>query len=162
MSIEYLDLADYLAIVAEVTGLELATVMKVTNLDLADSALHAPAAGFAETDFYPDFVDKAVVLIVRLAGNHPLPDSNKRAAWVCLRTFVDLNMWTTTHDPRSTRQSRPCSPSPPASGTSRPPPAGSGPTSLHRSGGSSRPECGGRRQRPSRGQNSNVHTDAPT
>ena len=94
MSVEYLDLADYLAIVAEVTGLELATVIKITNLDLADSALHAPAAGFAETDFYPDFVDKAAVLIVHLAGNHPLPDGNKRAAWVSLRAFVDLNGWT--------------------------------------------------------------------
>lgn len=100
MSAEYLDLADYLAIVAEVTGLELPTVIKITNLDLADSALHAPAAGFAETDFYPDFVDKAAVLIVRLAGNHPLPDGNKRAAWVSLRAFVDLNGW--TWNPRPT------------------------------------------------------------
>lgn len=93
MNVEYLDLADYLAIVAEVTGLELATVVKITNLDLADSALHAPAAGFEERDFYPDFIDKAAVLIVRLAGNHPLPDGNKRAAWVSLRAFVDLNGW---------------------------------------------------------------------
>ena len=55
-------------------------LMKVTKLDLADSALHAPAAGFGDTDFYPDFIDKAAVLVVRLAGNHPLPDGNKRAA----------------------------------------------------------------------------------
>lgn len=82
MTIEYLDLADYVAISADVTGLDIETVMKVANLDLADSALHAPAAGFGDTDFYPDFVDKAAVLIVRLAGNHPLPDGNKRAAWV--------------------------------------------------------------------------------
>ncbi len=39
--------------------------MKVTDLNLADSALHAPAAGFGDTDFYPDFVDKAAVLVVR-------------------------------------------------------------------------------------------------
>jgi death on curing protein len=79
---------------SEVTGLDIETVMKVANLDLADSALHAPAAGFGDTDFYPAFVDKAAVLIVRLAGNHPLPDGNKRAAWVALRLFVDLNGWT--------------------------------------------------------------------
>lgn len=94
MSVEYLDLADYLAIAAEVTGLELSTVMNIANVDLADSALHAPAAGFGDTDFYPDFIDKAAVLVVRLAGNHPLPDGNKRAAWVSLRAFVDLNGWT--------------------------------------------------------------------
>ena len=91
MTIEYPDLADYLAIAAAVTGLDDTTVMKVTNLDLADSALHAPAAGFGDNDFYPDFVDKAAVLIVRLARNHPLPDGSKRAAWVALRLFVDIN-----------------------------------------------------------------------
>lgn len=68
--------------------------MKVANLDLADSALHAPAAGYGDTDFYPDFVDKAAVLLVRLAANHPLPDGNKRAAWVALRLFVEMNGWT--------------------------------------------------------------------
>ena len=94
MSVEYLDLADYIAIAAAVTGLDLQTVMNVTNHDLADSALHAPAAGFGDTDLYPNFVDKAAVLIVRLARNHPLPDGNKRAAWVSLRLFVDINDWT--------------------------------------------------------------------
>lgn len=34
------------------------------------------------------------MLIVRLARNHPLPDGNKRAAWVSLRLFVDMNGWT--------------------------------------------------------------------
>lgn len=94
MTVEYLDLSDYLAIAAEVTGLDIDTAIKITNLDLADSALHAPSAGFGDTDFYPDFVDKAAVLVVRLAKNHPLPDGNKRAAWVSLRAFVDMNGWT--------------------------------------------------------------------
>jgi death on curing protein len=94
VTVEYLDLADYVAISASVTGLDVDAVMKVANLDLADSALHAPAAGFGEEDFYPDFVDKAAVLIVRLCANHPLPDGNKRAAWVSLRVFVDVNGWT--------------------------------------------------------------------
>ena len=39
------------------TGLDLQTVMNVTNVDLVDSALHAPAAGFGDEDFYPDFVE---------------------------------------------------------------------------------------------------------
>jgi death on curing protein len=97
---EYLDLADYIAIAAAVTSLDVDTIMKVAELGLADSALHAPAAGFGDTDFYPDFVDKAAVLLVRLAKNHPLPDGNKRAAWVALRLFVDHNGW--RWDPKPT------------------------------------------------------------
>ena len=94
MTIEYLDLADYIGIASAITGLDEVIVTKVANLDLADSALHAPSAGFGVDDFYPDFVDKAAVLIVRLAKNHPLPDGNKRIAWVALRYFLMLNDWT--------------------------------------------------------------------
>lgn len=93
MSIEYVALVDYLAIAAEVTGLDSDKIAKVARVDLADSALHAPAAGFGEIDFYPDFVEKAAVLVVRLVKNHPLPDGNKRAAWVALRLFVEINGW---------------------------------------------------------------------
>jgi len=71
VKVNYLNLTDYLAIAAEVTGLDPDTLSRVTNLDLADSALHAPRAGWAGEDFYPDFVDKAAVLVVRLAKNHP-------------------------------------------------------------------------------------------
>lgn len=93
MSTEYLELADYLAIAAEITGLDEQTLIRVTKLDLADSALHAPAAGFGEVEFYPDFIEKAAVLVTHLAKNHPLPDGNKRAAWVSLRLFIEINGW---------------------------------------------------------------------
>lgn len=91
MSVEYLDLVDYLAIAAEVTGLNITMLSRVAKLNLADSALHAPAAGFGETDLYPGFAEKAAVLVTRLAKNHPLPDGNKRCAWVALRVFVEIN-----------------------------------------------------------------------
>jgi hypothetical protein len=77
VSIHYVELADYLAIAAEITELDTNTLIRVTKVDLAESALHAPAAGFGETEFYPNFIDKAAVLVVRLAKNHPLPDGNK-------------------------------------------------------------------------------------
>ena len=93
MSTKYIELADYLAISAEITGLDTKTLVRVTKVDLAESALHAPAAGFGETEFYPDFVDKAAVLVVHLAKNHPLPDGNKRAAWIALRLFIEINDW---------------------------------------------------------------------
>lgn len=93
MIVSYLDLTDYLAIVTEVTGLDVETAIRITNLDLADSALHAPNAGWGDADLYADFVDKAAVLVTRLCNNHPLPDGNKRAAWVALRIFIEANEW---------------------------------------------------------------------
>jgi death-on-curing protein len=94
VSIRYIELVDYLAIAAETTGLDTDTLTRVAKIDLAESALHAPAAGFGETEFYPDFIEKAAVLAVHLAKNHPLPDGNKRAAWVALRMFIAINDWT--------------------------------------------------------------------
>ncbi len=87
----YLDLAEYFWLAEQVTGIDAATLAKVSRSDLADSALHAPAAGFGDDDFYPDIFDKAAVLACRLAWNHPLPDGNKRASWAALVLFIDLN-----------------------------------------------------------------------
>jgi hypothetical protein len=65
VSIRYIELVDYLAIAAEITGLDTTTLTRVAKIDLAESALHAPAAGFGETEFYPDFTEKAAVFVVR-------------------------------------------------------------------------------------------------
>ena len=94
MRIRHIGLADYLAIAAEITGLGPTPLMRVARLGLAEPALHAPAASFGDTEFYPDFIDKAAVLIVHLAKNYPLPDGNKRTAWVTLRLFIEINEWT--------------------------------------------------------------------
>lgn len=58
----YLSLAEYVWLAEQVTGVEAAVLAKTSRLDLADSALHAPAAGFEDQDFYPDILDKAAVL----------------------------------------------------------------------------------------------------
>ena len=42
--------------------------MKASRIDLADSALHAPAASFGGEEFYPELFDKAAVLCWRAAG----------------------------------------------------------------------------------------------
>jgi death on curing protein len=86
--IRYLSLAEYLWLAGQVTGVDANVLAKSGRIDLADSALHAPAAGFGDEDFYPDVYDKAAVLTCLLAWNHPLPDGNKRAA---LLLFSDLN-----------------------------------------------------------------------
>ncbi len=87
----YLSLAEFWYLAEHVTGIEAQTLIKASRVDLADSALHAPAAGFDDTDFYPDLYDKAAVLACRISWNHPLPDGNKRAAWAGMVMFIDLN-----------------------------------------------------------------------
>lgn len=87
----YLTLAEALVIAEAVTGTDASIVAKAARLDLLDSSLHAPQSGFADEEFFPRFVDKAAVLTVRIARNHPLPDGNKRLAWQALRMFCALN-----------------------------------------------------------------------
>jgi death-on-curing protein len=87
----YLGLAEYFWLAEQVTGVDTTTLVRASRIELADSALHAPEAGFGDDDFYPDVYDKAAVLTCRLAWNHPLPDGNKRAAWAALLMFVELN-----------------------------------------------------------------------
>lgn len=87
----YLSLAEFWYLAEGVTGIAAETLIKASRVELADSALHAPQAGFGDTDFYPDIIDKAAVLACRVAWNHPLPDGNKRAAWACLSMFIELN-----------------------------------------------------------------------
>ena len=95
----YLSLAEFWYLAEHVTGIDTATLIKASRVDLADSALHEPQARFDDTDFYPSLVDKAAVLACRIAWNHPLPDGNKRAAWACLVLFIDLNegQWKPNH-----------------------------------------------------------------
>jgi len=89
--VNYLSLAEALVLGQLVTGIDAVTLYSISRTDLLDSALHAPQAGFGEDDFYSDFFMKAAVLCTRIARNHPLPDGNKRLAWICLVTFCDVN-----------------------------------------------------------------------
>lgn len=87
----YLTLAEYFWLAEQVTATDADTLAKISRVELADTALHAPQASFGGEEFYPDIIDKASVLTCRLAWNHPLLDGNKRAAWASLVLFVDLN-----------------------------------------------------------------------
>jgi len=98
----YLNLAEFLWLAEEVTGVSADVLSRSGRIDLADSALHSPMAGFGEQDFYPDIVDKAAVLCWRLARNHPLPDGNKRAAWAATVVFIDMNRGRWEPDPPDT------------------------------------------------------------
>lgn len=87
----YLSLAEALLIGEAVTGIDVRTLTRASRVELLDSALHAPQAGFGDEDFYPSLIEKAAVLAVRIARNHPLPDGNKRLAWQALTIFLALN-----------------------------------------------------------------------
>ena len=87
----YLTLAEALVIAEAVTGIDHAVLAIAAGVGLLDSALHAPRAGFGGYELYAEFTDKAAVLGVRIARNHPLPDGNKRLAWGCLTMFCLLN-----------------------------------------------------------------------
>jgi death-on-curing protein len=87
----YLTLTEGLLIASAVTGIEVQTIQHVSRVELPDSALHAPQAGFGDEDFYPTLDEKAAVLCLHLARNHPLPDGNKRLAWMATVMFLRLN-----------------------------------------------------------------------
>jgi death-on-curing protein len=57
--------------------------------DVLESSLAAPRQQYhyGEGDLY----DFASCYGVRIAGNHPFVDSNKRTAWICTRLFLRLN-----------------------------------------------------------------------
>lgn len=91
METRYLDLVDFLLIAEAALGIEATVLERVTALDLAESALAAPAAEFQGSEFYPDIPTKAAVLCSRLIRNHPLPDGNKRLGYLCAIEFVERN-----------------------------------------------------------------------
>ena len=81
----------YVAAAARVLAISPEQVDRFPNLTLAESALAAPFAGLGDEDAYPTFELKAAVLLERLARNHPLPDGNKRAAFVLTVLFCESN-----------------------------------------------------------------------
>jgi death-on-curing protein len=89
--VRYLDLGDYLYLAGAALDRPPQAVFDVADLGLAESALHAPAATFGGVEFYPDLVTKARVLVVHLTKNHPLPDGNKRAAYLAMIEFLARN-----------------------------------------------------------------------
>jgi len=89
--VRYLTLTEALIVAEAVTGIDAYTLSRSSRIDLLDSALHAPQAGFGDEDFYPSLIEKAAVLIVRIARNHARPVVNKRLAWQSFTLFLALN-----------------------------------------------------------------------
>lgn len=87
----YLGLAETLLIAEAVTGTDALVLARTSRVELLDSALQAPLAGFGDVDIFPTLLEKAAVLCVRIVNNHPLLDGNKRLAWMVMVVFLELN-----------------------------------------------------------------------
>lgn len=87
----YLELDDVLAIACELLGLEVDTLVKATDVALADSAVARPRAGFDGQEFYPTVEAKAASLLFGLARNHAFMDGNKRIALLAALQFLNAN-----------------------------------------------------------------------
>lgn len=88
----YLELGDFLLIAESVIGIP-AEVLGSSErvISQADSALHVPGSGFGDVETYPTFAEKAAILCARIIQNHPLPDGNKRTAFICMVEFIERN-----------------------------------------------------------------------
>ena len=87
----YVTFGDYCRIAAEVLGTTPEQIARLPRIALADSALASPRAGFGGQDAYPTLIEKAAVLVEHLARNHPLPDGNKRCAFLAVERFLAAN-----------------------------------------------------------------------
>jgi death-on-curing protein len=84
-------LEDYADLAAYLLGTSRKAVLALPRIELAESALHAPFASFGGEDAYPTPVEQAAVLLQHLVKNHPLPDANKRAAFLLTARFLNAN-----------------------------------------------------------------------
>jgi death on curing protein len=91
VAITYPEFGDFCDVAAEVLDITPEQVARFPNVGLAASALAAPRAGFGDMDVYPSLLEKAAILLERLARNHPLPDGNKRSAFVLAGVFLEAN-----------------------------------------------------------------------
>jgi len=87
----YPEFGDFCDVAAEILGTTPERIAGFPNVGLAESALAAPRAGFGDVDLYPILLEKAAILLERLARNHPLPDGNKRTAFLTTARFLELN-----------------------------------------------------------------------
>jgi death-on-curing protein len=98
--VERIDLADFLLIAESHTGIDAHQLARMDRvIQLAESALAAPFAGYGEFELYPDLADRAAIYASRIARNHPLPDGNKRTAYDVMVEFIERNGAVFEHPP---------------------------------------------------------------
>ncbi len=89
--VQYLDLAMFTCIAAEILQADVQPVSNAIRTSAASSALGAASANYFGRELYPDVVVKIAITGYKLVRNHPLPDGNKRAAYVSMVVMAQLN-----------------------------------------------------------------------
>lgn len=87
----HLGLGEIIVIATKVLRIEPEVLLRVSRINMADSAVHAPAASFDGVEFHPGLVRKIAVLGYRLVRNHPFPDGNKRVAFLAMIEMAERN-----------------------------------------------------------------------
>src|SRR4051794_14006357 len=105
MRCRYLWLRDFQEIIRRVSGAPLDELATEPLMELAKSALDAPAAEFRSakrrrTEVHEGIPAKAAVLCRGLLSDPPLRDHAARTAYECLKRFVALNGARVTADGR--------------------------------------------------------------
>jgi death-on-curing protein len=88
-----IELARFLLTAEAVLGIDAERLKAVTQIGSAESALAAPFATFGGHDFYEHTVQRAGVLASRVIRNHPLPDGNKRVAFLLMVEYLEDHGW---------------------------------------------------------------------
>jgi death on curing protein len=91
VTVYYPEFGDFCDVAADILGTTPEQIARFPNVGLAESALAAPRAGFGDVDVYPTILEKAAIMLERLARNHPLPDGNKRTAFFLTGLFLEAN-----------------------------------------------------------------------
>ena len=91
MAVYYPEFGDFCEVAADILAATPERITRFPNAGLAESALAAPRAGFGDVEVYPTILEKAAILLERLARNHPLPDGNKRTAFFLTGLFLEAD-----------------------------------------------------------------------
>ena len=84
-------LLDFVETASVILEVESEAIERLPGLAGAESALQAPFAEFGGEQPSRGLIERAAVLIERLARNHPLPDGNKRTALALTILFLEQN-----------------------------------------------------------------------
>jgi death-on-curing protein len=88
-----IEIARFLLVAEAVLGSDAERLKAVTQIGSAESALVATFATFGGHDFYEHSVQRAGVLASRIIRNHPLPDGNKRVAFLLMVEYLEDHGW---------------------------------------------------------------------
>lgn len=98
-TVKYIDIPEFCLIAEAVLsrvfgpiGHSARDVLHVVDLDRLYAALNAPAAATdAGVELHPQIPEKAAILCVRIARNHPLPYGNNPVALAAMIYFIEAN-----------------------------------------------------------------------